>query len=248
MLYSLLFFSFFRFAAAQSVDFYEASASKKVPILVFVHGGAWISGSKEQYKDLAKSLAQQNLCIAVTDYGLAPAHSHPKPIDDLQTAIIKIEKLKSLKCDTQKIFLVGHSAGAHTIAFWSTRFQDPYVKGLIGIEGIYDLPHLLQIWPSYKEAFINAEFGTKNDLALASPSRLKIKSKAPWLILHSAKDELVDLAQADDFYQHLKAEGRTGEYLELKTESHFGIIESLGHRDSLALKKILAFIHQQTPF
>ncbi len=239
-----MFFSFFRFAAAQTFDFYEAQSLKKVPTVVYVHGGAWISGNKEQYKKMAQALTQKNLCVAVMDYHLAPAGQHPKPIEDLQTVISKIKKVKSSKCDVKKIFLVGHSAGAHTIAFWSTRFQDPSVKGLIGIEGIYDLPHLSRIWPSYKEAFINAEFGANSKLALASPTRLKIKTKVPWLIFHSAKDELVDSAQSTDFYQHLKAEGQTAEYVEIKAASHFGIIDSLQHEDSPVRTKLLLFTHQ----
>ena len=160
MLFCLIFFPFFQWAAAQSFDLYEPSANKKVPIIVYVHGGAWISGYKQQYA----------------------------------------------------------KRGSHDC--------------------------LLQIWPSYKEAFINAEFGANADLTIASPTRIKIKSKAPWLTVHSAKDELVDLAQSTDFFKHLIAEGHTAEYAQIRFESHFGIIDSLGQSKSKTLQKILLFIQQ----
>ena len=183
--------------------------------------------------------------MALAEYGLAPQHQHPEPVQDLQTVLQKLKTLKSKKCDVQKIFLFGHSAGAHMIAFWSTLYSDQNIKGFIGLEGIYDLPNLLKVWPDYKVAFISSAFGETNNLALASPTRLKIKSPSPWLILHSEKDELVDVAQSMDFHQHLLNQKLSSELVLLKTENHFGVIESLKKRDSAATKGLLAFVKKK---
>ncbi len=95
---------------------------KPAPILIFVHGGAWIGGDRAQYKPMAQSLVPSGVCVVAAGYRLAPAVQHPAPVEDLNATIEAVSKLKNPKCDSNRIFLVGHSAGAHMIASWNTQF------------------------------------------------------------------------------------------------------------------------------
>lgn len=234
------------FLWAQSFDFYEPAVKTKAPVLIYVHGGAWIGGSKEQYKFLARSLTQQGLCVVISEYRLAPTDPHPRQVQDLQWVIQRmlkrIARLKSPKCDPQKIYLVGHSAGAHTVAFWASVHSQPRVRGFIGIEGIYDIPDLIEKSPQYKDRFISSEFGDPELWAEASPTRRTMKNKAPWLVIHSKKDEVVDPAQSLEFTKSLRVQGIRSRLFRLGTQTHYGALELIEDPESELAKVILNFV------
>ena len=211
---------------AANYDFYAANKKSNAPVVIFVHGGAWISGSKDDYKALGESLAKNGFCTAVAGYSLAPVVKHPIQAEELDRIISDVSTLKKKECNTNKIILVGHSAGAHMIAFWNTKYSNSAVKGFVGIEGIYDIVKIVKIWPSYKDWFIVSEFGDSAGWAAASPALLPIKSKAPWLLFHSNKDERVDFAQTEDFKNKLSKEKVAVKLVTLKDENHFGAIEA----------------------
>jgi|GEM_PF-5219582 len=225
-------------SAASDVDVYEPK-SKPVATVVFLHGGAWLGGDKKDYKELAPTFTSAGLRFVSANYRLAPKYKHPAPVDDLEGVLSRGKY--------ENVFLVGHSAGAHLIAFWNAAHANPAVKGFIGLEGIYDLTNLVKVWPGYRDWFVSAEFGSDaSKWPAASPATLTMKSKVPWLVLHSAKDELVDAAQSSDFVKHLESQKIPAQLVELKSESHFGAVSSLGNASSDAAKAVLKFISQQT--
>lgn len=202
--------------------------------IVFLHGGAWQSGDKADYDNLVKTFASQHVKVIAANYRLSNVAQHPAPIDDLE------KTLAGIKDD--KIVLMGHSAGAHMIAFWNTAHANPRVRGFIGIEGIYDIPSLIKVWPGYKDWFITKEFGGPEKWAAASPTQLKMKSRVPWLVIQSEKDELVDVKQSTDFVESLRRQLIPAELVKLKAESHFGAIKSLEDPSSEASKAVMKFI------
>ena len=229
-------------AVAQNFDLYETKLKKKSKVLIFVHGGAWIGGSKSQYEQLGKKLAAAGFCAVIADYRLAPGARHPKPVADLNAIVKKIESTPSKKCDNSEIYLIGHSAGAHMIAFWAGENNDKQVKGFIGLEGIYDIPLLAKAWPDYKDWFLKSEFGDEESWAQASPTRKKMSNPSPWLLVQSEKDELIDTKQTLDFKEHLDDQKISSELLLLKEESHFAVVENLQKSDSILYKAILKFV------
>lgn len=223
---------------AQTFKVYEPKVSAaSLPTLVFLHGGAWVGGDLSQYEDGAQAYNSKGVRVVLANYRLAPNFKHPVPVDDLDAI------LKKLPATYSQIYLAGHSAGAHLIAFWNTAHTDARVRGLIGIEGIYDISKLVKVWPSYRGSFISAEFGPDaSKWAAASPAILPAKSKIAWLLIHSEKDELVDLAQTTDFQKHLLSQKIPVELMQLKTESHFGAVENFGQAGSPVFLKTLSFI------
>lgn len=224
---------------------YDLVGSKKAnsTTLLFVHGGAWISGDSKQYSSMANKLSQSGFCVATLNYSLAPQSKHPKPVQDLNAAIENLITKKSKFCNFKKLFLLGHSAGAHMIAYWATQNSVPEVKGFIGLEGIYDIPNLAKTWPSYENWFLKSEFGIKSDWEMASPARRPLKSKSPWLLVHSEKDELVDTRQTLDFEAHLKEENIKVDFLKLLDLGHFAVVDSLSDTNSVLTTQTLKFIH-----
>jgi kynurenine formamidase len=221
---------------SQTYDLYVAQ-KKSSPTLVFVHGGAWISGDKSDYQEMAQKLSQQNFCVAVINYSLAPAFQHPQTISDLDSVLTKLQSKKNKNCNFKKIYLIGHSAGAHLIAYWAHKNDSKNIKGFIGLEGIYDLPALAKKWPSYPDWFIKKEFGDEKLWPEASPALIEIKNKAPWLLVHSEDDELVDSRQTDLFADQLKKQKIKYEVLKVKGASHFVVLKLLTQaKGPLALK------------
>lgn len=235
-------------AEAQNFDLYAVqnpSQSKTVkpsPVIIFVHGGAWLSGDKSEYKEMALNFTDNGVCFMAINYQLAPVSVHPQPIENLKKVLVDLKNVKSEPtCDFENLYLVGHSAGAHLIAFWATQNDDPRVQGLIGISGIYDVTDLAAVWPKYIGWFIKPEFGEEKNWPAASPKRLAMQSKAPWILIHSKKDELVDRKQSLDFMKSLHKQKIEAEFSEAEQETHFGIIQKMSRKTSLAAKKIIKF-------
>ena len=227
---------------AGGFDLYETPSGKAARTLVFVHGGAWIGGDKLQYKPLGQRISERGFCAVIAGYSLAPKHRHPRPVLDLNNILKELSRKKSMNCDFGKLYLVGHSAGAHTISFWASKYRNANVHGFVGLEGIYDIPNIVKAFPDYTDWFINAEFGVKKNWEAASPTRLKLLQRSPWLVVQSKKDELVDGKQATDFKLSLEKQKIENEILWLEKDLHFEVVKKLEKEDSELLKKIAEFV------
>ncbi|KAI8379508.1 Alpha/Beta hydrolase protein [Radiomyces spectabilis] len=192
------------------------NANQCTPLLVFIHGGAWRSEDKADHAQLAMYLAVQGYTVAVVNYRLSlrnhpheqPEVQHPDHIDDILDAIHYLIQTppRSAVYDTTNIHLIGHSCGAHMAMMI---ILDPAsclksIRGVIGADGIYDIPLLLQTFPDYTD-FIEQAFGTDtSQFVHASPiSKFAQHRLPPVLIVHSLEDSLVDLGQAKVMLQHL---------------------------------------------
>ncbi len=87
--------------------------ASSLPILVIVHGGAWIYGNIETYDPYARYLSSKGFAVVSFDYPLAPEYKFPLPISFMDKAILFLkEHQKEYDFDLENIFLVGDSAGA----------------------------------------------------------------------------------------------------------------------------------------
>ncbi|CAO1636584.1 unnamed protein product [Parajaminaea phylloscopi] len=117
--------------ARQFVDLYTPlDAASVPPLVIFIHGGAWRTGSPEDHSQLGASLTQHGVAVAVVGYRLslkaedesAPEGSsgytnpHPTHIEDVFAALrlLLVDGARREQCpyDTQRAILVGHSVGA----------------------------------------------------------------------------------------------------------------------------------------
>eukprot|EP01087_Luapelamoeba_hula_P011302 TRINITY_DN3054_c0_g1_i1.p1 TRINITY_DN3054_c0_g1~~TRINITY_DN3054_c0_g1_i1.p1 ORF type:complete len:172 (-),score=32.62 TRINITY_DN3054_c0_g1_i1:19-534(-) len=109
---------------------------------------------------------------------------------------------------------MGHSAGGYmggllcldpTLLAKYNETAHTALRGVIGVQGIYDLNQLSVDFPSYKAWFLDFAFGTDLWRAEnASPQNLTTSGPLPpWLFIHSPDDELVNLLQTTRFIDHL---------------------------------------------
>jgi acetyl esterase len=102
------------------LDIYSSeikSTAKALPTIVWVHGGAWISGRKDYIDSYLKILAGRGYTVVGVGYSLAPGDIYPTPIRQLNAALAYLaKKAQRLHVDPSRFVLAGDSAGAHIVA------------------------------------------------------------------------------------------------------------------------------------
>ncbi|KAG0172683.1 Kynurenine formamidase [Apophysomyces sp. BC1034] len=199
----------------KALDIYTPRTStERTPLLVFIHGGAWRSEDKADHADLAEDLARKGFTVAAINYRLSlhevpdqpPSVQHPAHIVDSLEAVEFLYRNPG-RYDPSRIYLVGHSAGAHIamMLVLDPTFKASYVRGIVGADGIYDIPLLVKTFPGYMD-FIGQAFGLdKTKYLEASPVSKRASPIPPVLIVQSLEDTLIDVAQANAMANHLKS-------------------------------------------
>lgn len=98
------------------LDFYKPTQMRPLsPLLIWIHGGAWRSGSKADVPVI--ELRQLGFAIASVDYRLSPVAKFPAQIHDIKQAIAYLRlNAEQLAVDPQRFVLAGASAGGHLAA------------------------------------------------------------------------------------------------------------------------------------
>ena len=213
-------------------DYYVPKAPGKFPVIVAVHGGGWVGGSKSGYTYWGPYLAQRGIALFAVDYRLAkPDHpTYPGAVQDIRAAIQFVKaKAADLKADPEHVGLMGDSAGGHLVALtglaadkppFSTGYpSDPYanvsasVKAVVAAYGIYDMA---QQWNhdqlSRPRNNISSTFLGKfpyEDRKIyfeSSPMSYVTRenSNVSFLLTWGTGDDIVDPKQSEDFMLALK--------------------------------------------
>ena len=200
-----------------------------MPVVVYIHGGAWRGGSKNNMPGLCTALAQQGYFCASIEYRLSQEAIYPAQIEDCKCAIRFLRAhAKEYKINPDRIGVWGHSAGGHLVALLGVTGD---AKDLEGKGGWQDQPSRVQ---AVVDCFGPADFvilakdpnalqggmgspvagllgkppSEVPDLAAkASPIAYVSKDAAPILILHGDEDKTVPLQQGERFYEALKKAG-----------------------------------------
>ena len=115
----------------QLLDVYRPKNEEgKLPVIVSVHGGGWVYGTKETYQFYCMSLALRGFAIVNYSYRLAPKHKYPAQLEDANTVIRWIlDNADVYGFDTDNIFAVGDSAGGQQLSVYAAMLNDKeYVK------------------------------------------------------------------------------------------------------------------------
>ena len=102
------------------------SAGGKPGLLVFYHGGGWVTGSLQTHHGLCLGVAAQSgVAVVSVDYRLAPEHAYPAPCEDAYDALVWLAAhADELGCDARRIAVGGDSAGAHLAAVAAITARD----------------------------------------------------------------------------------------------------------------------------
>lgn len=193
----------------QTLDIYAPiNTSGPVPMVVYFYGGGWIKGSKDHFEFVASSLTEAGYVVVIPDYRRYPEVVFPTFVEDGALAVSwAMQNAGEYGADTDTLFLMGHSAGAHIAAMLSTdqsylakyAIDNSDIDGLVGLSGPYDfLPltegYLLEVFPEQ----LREESQPVNFVTAATP---------PTLLIHGADDDIVVVANSESLAKTLTEHG-----------------------------------------
>jgi len=238
------------------------------PVLLQVHGGAWILGSKnEQGLPLMLQMASRGwICVSV-DYRLSPHATFPDHLIDLKRAMKWIhEHGAEYGANTEFIVVTGGSAGGHLSSLLALTANDPKlqpgfeevdtsVRACVPFYGVYDFTDRHGVYHHRGLAEILEKRVMKAGLdeareayESASPLSLIHEAAPPFFVIHGDKDTLVPVEEARHFYATLSRNSRsTVAYAEIPGAQHaFEIFPSLRTTFVIhGVERFLGYIYSQ---
>ncbi len=110
------------------------NAEGKLPVIVWVHGGAFVAGTKDGIENYAVMLANEGYAVIGVDYQWAPEIKYPGQVRQIEECMSALNKVKNdYKLDLDRIVLFGDSAGAHIAAQATLLATNPEYEKAIGV-------------------------------------------------------------------------------------------------------------------
>lgn len=191
------------------------------PLVVYIHGGGWSGGHKNDCGILFPLLNLGDYVGASINYRLTNEASWPAQIHDCKAALRWLAAhAKEYNIDTSKIGLVGISAGGHLVSLLGTTHANKELEGAVGTPGVAPKVTCVEnfcgpanfltfgrggtIDPEDANSAIGkllggALAGRQAEAKAASPVNYVSADDPPFLHIHGTKDNLVPYAQAKEF-------------------------------------------------
>lgn len=112
--------------------FYPTGTDKPLGTIIWTHGGAWVSGSKDNDTPYFQILASHGFTVIGLNYGYGPEHTYPYAVYQLNDALAFIVKnAEKYHVDPNKLIMAGDSAGAQLTAQLAAAITDPTYATII---------------------------------------------------------------------------------------------------------------------
>ena len=197
-----------------------------LPIVVFVYGGNWASGSKTDYSWVGHAIASMGYVCVLPDYRLVPGVHYPSFLDDVGNAVRHVVgHAADYKGDPKRLALSGHSAGAYNavmVTLDPRYLGDLPVRAVVGISGPYDF------YP-FDVAASRDAFGQWPDPKETQPVNLVRTLDTRFLLLHSRADTVVYTHNAVNLDKALRSIG---------DDCRLRLYDGLSHQDMVAALSI----------
>ncbi|WP_180121762.1 alpha/beta hydrolase [Acinetobacter sp. YH12086] len=214
--------------ARHRLDLYRTSAPRQQrPLIVFVHGGAWMHGDKKDYGFIGEAFAKEGFDVAVINYHLAPEYIFPASIDDLILALNYLTQSQhKLQIEVENVVLMGHSAGAFNVM--SALYHPmPYqlqvkenIRAIVGLAGPYHF--------DYKGDPICANAFDQNvPYQQVMPYYFVEQNQVKHYLFTADKDNIVGHSNSEDFDRRLKASGNHSQLIQIPRVGHITMIGSV---------------------
>lgn len=223
---------------AQRLDIYfpEQQPKESLPLIVHIHGGGWMGGSK--FPCDARMMAAQGYVVASVEYRFSQVAKFPAQIQDCQAAIRwPRANADRYHIDAEKVGVIGGSAGGHLSALVGVtggkkvfapigeneNMSDAVqcVCDIFGPKNFASVMEQAEKDRNVKNIFkfntpsdpyselIGTKLSDKEKTAAVSPITYVDKNSPPTLILHGTHDALVPFAQSEEFEAAMKKSGAT---------------------------------------
>jgi acetyl esterase/lipase len=245
----------------------DIGSDARAPVLVQVHGGAWVSGRKEgQGEPLMGHLAARGWVCVAPNYRLSPRATWPDQIVDIKRVLAWVKNnIGDHGGDPDFVVITGGSAGGHLAALaaltpgraeWQPGFEDAdtSVAAAVPFYGVYDLTNQTGTSRADTTAFLEKRV-FKSSLAddrarweQASPLAHVGPEAPPFFVLHGGNDSLVPVEQARAFVSEFRGVSKQAVvYAELPGAQHaFDTLPSVrAHHTAHAVERFLAVVRTE---
>ncbi|MEM9470116.1 MAG: alpha/beta hydrolase [Pseudomonadota bacterium] len=240
--------------SAQKLDIYRKDTfTKSTPIMIYVHGGGWFKGSKNNIGYKAQAFNQAGYAFVSVEYPLVPEATVEQQAQSIAQAISFLVQQTNRKAP---IYLMGHSAGAHLSALVVTDPQYLFefnltqnvVKAFIHLDSAaLNIPEKMSNKRSAKkQKFADKIFGkNQKRWEMLSPfHNLQKYSSAPPFLLLTAEQHRDSVKAASTFESLLKEKNIYHNNIMIEDRSHSSINKKFGAPSDQAFQVTIDFINQ----
>ncbi len=192
----------------QRLDVYVPTDRSPEALIVFFYGGGWTDGRKENYRFVASALTDAGYAVAIPDYRLHPDVTFPAFVEDGAAAVVAVlDASARFGIPTDRVFLMGHSAGAHIAAMlaYDERYLESAgsraarIDGFIGLSGPYNF---LPLGSGYLQ-----DIFPESSRAESQPIRFADANSPPSLLIHGTDDSRVYPSNSESLATELEDAG-----------------------------------------
>jgi acetyl esterase/lipase len=196
--------------ASKKLDLYipKRASRRPLPVIVFLHGGRWTYGEKAQYAFVADALAKEGFIVAVPDYRKYREVKFPVFAEDAAEAVAWVHgNIAAHGGDAVRIFVAGHSAGAHIGALVAAdpRYLEAHREDRSIIAGFAGLAGPYAFTPEDED--LKDMFGPPARYAQMQATSFIDGEQPPMLLLHGRNDKTVKLYNLERLAAAIAAKG-----------------------------------------
>ena len=203
------------------LDVYRPTTKGNYPLVIFLHGGAWVAGSKNGFNEQLTSIASKGFVGVGMNYRLAGRDAQgniinkfPAQTNDIRCAVNFLKNNgKNFNIDTSKIGIIGESAGAH-LAILAGLDPVNSIRAIANLYGPVNLPTLYQDSPNLRDAMVTTFGENMGAPEWFNGSSVNFISNVtpPILTVHGSLDLSIPVNQA---YELKEASAKAGSVNEL---------------------------------
>jgi arylformamidase len=216
----------------EKMDIYAADRPGG-PVFVYLHGGYWRGGSKEDNCSFAPTFTARGATVVLVEYDLCPQVTVSDIVGETRSAIAWVYRnIARYGGDPGKIYLAGSSAGGHLTAMalahdWEKQdLPRDIIKGALAMSGVYDLDMVMRIGVQ-EEVRLTPEMAQENNPFLHPPL-----ARCPILVAVGGAEPKGWQQMSEDYFNYCKARGLSIEYLVVAGANHYTVPEGLADEKS----------------
>ena len=240
--------------ALTALDIYRPQSPGPHPVVLYVHGGGWANGDKRAVGAKAEHFINAGYVFLSINYRLSPAVQHPAHVEDVATAIAwTTQHIADHGGDPKRIYLLGHSAGAHLVAlvaidqrYLAAAGVDPTcLRGVVPLDGAgYDIPTQYtwggqRVQKKYGQAFTTDPAKQRD----ASPMfQISASAKIPPFLIVHAGERIASGRQAKALAEALVQAGFDAQTKHSPTDNHMTVNRGFGEKGDEVTDWVTAFL------
>jgi arylformamidase len=245
----------------QTLDVYAPPGAKNLPVVVWIHGGGWQGGDKADLREKPQAFAKKGFVFVSVNYRLMPKVTMGELVRDVAKSVGWVHAhVAERGGDPQRLFIMGHSAGAQLAALLCTdeRYLQAegvslaLVKGCVPVDGdTYDVPAMIATEEMRRRmhGMPEPKFGHRQEFGDPEQQKdfsavthvAKDKGIPPFLLLYVAANPETG-AQALHTAAVLKEAGIPAKVFGSKDTDHNTLNNNLGLAGDPATKELFEFV------